>query len=257
MAETQQPSYEDMQVGASFVQQPGVSQKAKAQVEAQLAGGQASAVEGYFQDQKQIAHREAKLSEVKAQTDQMKKAMKLQGDNFDETLSHQRRLESLDAGTTKILLEEEKRFKLDSAGRKMLSERQIADWYNTKAATEEDWQGFQQRQQQLHDRKIQVLQVAYNRISIELEKEYKEGAASLDRQTREYLTRAKAALNDKIRKEKTKAANAAAMTGALSTMGSLAGGAAGAVFTMSPWGAAGGAAAGGLAGAALGNAIFK
>jgi hypothetical protein len=187
-----------------------------------MAGAMAQAqgpesVQKFFEKERNTSRRAAALDEAKAQTQTMKKAMNLQATNFDESLKNQRRLYNLDKNATQTLVNEEKQFQLDAAGRKFLSERQMADWFATKAQGEEDWAGYQQRTTQLHERKLQILQAAYKQLEMKETQLYQAGAAAQDRDTREFLARAKSSLEAKIRKAQAKAANSSAIIGALST----------------------------------------
>lgn len=233
--------FDDVTAGAAFQKQ----QEAAGNVAAsqQMAAAQAQAqgpesVTKFFEKEKQSTRRTAALEEARAQTQTMQKAMDLQANNFDTALKNQRRLASMDKDATQKLVTEEKNFQIDAAGRKFLSERQMADWFSTKAQGEEDWAGYSQRVQQLHERKIQMLQVAYKQLEQKESQLAQAGAAAASQATRVYLARAKASLDAKIRAAQAKAANSGAIISALSTAATIAVG-----VTVNPYaGAAAGAA---------------
>ena len=209
----------------------------------------------FFQEERRKSKMSGALSDARRQSEFMGKAMKMERDQFDTALLNTRKLAKLDRKNTHALVEAETKFREDSAGRKYMSERQITDWYATRAQGEEDWNNYQLRQGQLHDRKLQVLQAAYSKLDAEERNAYKAFGANLDQQTRAYMAKRKSELRDKIAKEKNRAANSSALTSALATVGSLAGGAA--MSWATPLGMAGGAAAGGAAGTYAGMLISK
>jgi hypothetical protein len=218
--------FDDVTAGAAFQNEQEASGNVAASQQMASAMAQAQgpeSVQKFFEKERNTSRRAAALDEAKAQTQTMKKAMNLQATNFDESLKNQRRLYNLDKNATQTLVEGEKQFQLDAAGRKFLSERQMADWFATKAQGEEDWAGYQQRTTQLHERKLQILQAAYKQLEMKETQLYQAGAAAQDRDTREFLARAKSSLEAKIRKAQAQSANSTAIIGALSTAATIVG----------------------------------
>jgi hypothetical protein len=225
------------------------------EVQGAVAGTQPSMVESYFAEESKKRKQSYALTDARDQTSQMQTAMKMQQENFDSAFKNERRLSAISKGADKQLLSAEKEFKFDSMGRKMLSERQLADWYTTRAATEEDWANYQQASEQMHERRMLVLTASYNKI-LQMEKQaYAAGAAALDRDTQTAIARAKADLSRKLEDQRKKAANSSVMISALGTVGTVAGGIVGTIVGKSPMAGAAGAAAGGMVGTAAGKAL--
>lgn len=253
MANNELPTYEDINASINFQKDPGVSEVAKSKMAAATVQAQSGTVESFFAEERAKTRQQVALEEARATTAQMKTASDMKNRLFDKSLANERALESLDARAKQELLAAEKNFKYDSLGRKILTERQLSDWYSTKAQREEDWQGFSQRQQQLHDRKIQMLQTAYKKIEEAEKNAYATFGAELSRSVKTSIVNAKAALNKKIAKAKANAAKSAAMTSALGTAGAAIGGIAGGVMGAAAGGV--GAAPGAAIGAGIGGAI--
>ena len=185
---------------------------------------------------------------VKNETAKMKESLSLQQSKFDKNLAIENKLDKIEKGAKQRLVDAEMQFKEDSFGRKMLTERQLIDWANTKALGEQDWANFQQRTEQLHKRKIAMLEASFKKLEQLEIQAYKKDAAALDRQTREALAKAKANLERKLQKEKAKAANTSALISGMSTVGAVAGTAIG-----GPMGGAGGAVLGTVTGKTIGE----
>jgi hypothetical protein len=206
---------------------------------------QPSMVQTFFEGESQRRKQNYALDDARTQTGQMKDVMAMQKTNFDNAYRNERRLDAISSGSSKALLAAEKQFKSDSMGRKILSERQLADWYATKAATEEDWANYQATSEQMHERRLMILTASYNKM-IQAEKQaYAAGAAALDRDTQTAIAQAKAELTRKIQAQKNKGANSSALISGLSTVGTVVG---------SYWGPMG-AMAGGAGGAGAGKLI--
>ena len=207
----------------------------------------------FFQGLRQETSAKAKMAEARKQTDFMKQALQSDRNNFDAALKNKRVLSSIDQAATSQLVDAEIQFKRDSLGRKLLSERQLMDWLTTKAKSDQDWAGFQQRQKQLHDRKSMILDAAYAKIRQAEKMAYQRSSFEISKEADEFIARAKADLEEKKAKAKRDAANKAALASALGTVGSIAGGIIGAYG--GPAGAAAGAAIGGMAGTYIGTQI--
>jgi hypothetical protein len=242
-------SFEDMSTdeSGSEIQK----RKQALQTSAQEFTGQAQKVS---EESEQTLRSQYALREMRDQTANMKQAMKYQRSNFDEGLKQQRSLSAIDASAKTELFDKEIQFKRDAQGRKILSERQLADWMIQKQATEEDFKNFEQRTSQLHQRKIQLLQAAYAKIEQAEKQAYQLGKGALDKETTLAITEKKRALDEKIRKAKQKAANRSSIiTGAFTVAGAVVGGVVGGMA--GGVGAAPGAAVGASAGSGLGQAV--
>lgn len=205
------------------------------------------------QQSEQTLRSQYALKQMRDQTANMKEAVKYQKSNFDEGLKQQRSLAAIDSAAKNELFDKELQFKRDSQGRKLLSERQLADWMMQKQATEEDFKNFEQRTSQLHQRKMQLLQTAYAKIEQAEKQAYQINKGALDKETTLIIAGKKKALEEKIRKAKTKAANQGSIiTGAFTVAGAVAGGIYG-----GPAGAVAGASVGQGAGSAVSGAAAE
>lgn len=200
------------------------------------------------------------LAESQVMKTDLRKINDMQNNNFDNSLKYERQLSRINSEVSNTLVNEQKRVQLDSMGRKMLSERQLQDWYSTKVGNEEEWKNFEMRTNQLHERKIQILKRSHD-LMIEAERNlYATFAAGLDRDTKATLAEKKNALEVKLRKAKADAANSSALASGLGTVGGIAGGAVAAWFsggTATPAGYAAGTVIGTGVGTVLGGQIAK
>lgn len=188
---------------------------AERQVGAALTEQKTGAVEGFFKEEQQRTQQQVAVDEARTQTAHAKRGMQLQRENFDTGLANNRRLDKMDSAASQELLGKEKQVQLDAFGRKQLSERQLADWYNTRAASEEDWAGYQQRTQQLHDRKLMLLNAAYAKIEQTEKQEAAKVQQGEDNKLLMELAKMKQEAAKKLDKQRKKAANKSAIVGAL------------------------------------------
>lgn len=188
---------------------------AERQVGAALTEQKTGAVEGFFKEEQQRTQQQVAVDEARTQTAHAKRGMQLQRENFDTGLANNRRLDKMDSAASQELLGKEKQVQLDAFGRKQLSERQLADWYNTRAASEEDWAGYQQRTQQLHDRKLMLLNAAYAKIEQTEKQEAAKVQQGEDNKLLMELAKMKQEAAKKLDKQRKKSANKSAIVGAL------------------------------------------
>jgi hypothetical protein len=202
------------------------------------------------------------LAESQAMKSDLRKINDMQNNNFDNSLKYERQLSRINSEVANTLVNEQKRVQLDSMGRKMLSERQLQDWYSTKVKTDEEWRSFELRSNQLHERRLQVLKRSHD-LMLEAERSlYETFAAGLDRETKATLAEKKRELEAKIQQAENDAANSSALASGLGTVlgavGTIAGGVLGAKTVVgAPAGAAAGGAGGTLIGTKLGSEIAK
>lgn len=142
-------------------------------------------------------------------------------------------------------------FRLDDANRVALNETQLADWAILKAKDGESFKNYAMKSKQMHDRKIQLMEVANKRLTQALEFESKRKEQRLDYETRKKIAKMKADLEEKIRREKAEAANKQAMWSAAGTVVGVGVGA----LTGNPAGMAAGASIGGAVGSAVGSRV--
>lgn len=154
-------------------------------------------------------------------------------------------LAQLDGRLKQELHDKQLAFQQDELGRSLFNERQLLDWKLVSAQKEEDWMSFEQEVRQLSSRKQQMLQMSYEKIKQALAQSDASRNQELDQETKRRLVEAKIALEEKMAKEKAKAANRAGMFQAVGTIagaaaGSFAGGPAGAMVGAQAGGAVGG-----------------
>ena len=186
---------------------------------AALTSAGTGAVEGFFQEEKAKTARQMAADEARTQTEHMKRSMTLQKENFDTSLRNERRLAGMDAAASKALLGTEKQIKEDSFGRKMLSENQLADWYATRATSEEDWANYNARSTQLHERKVMILKASYAKIEQAERQAFAKWGQQVDQELMTTLAEKKSIMEKKIQSAQIAAANRSAM---ISTMGGIA-----------------------------------
>jgi hypothetical protein len=200
--------------------------------------------------EEQTLRSQAAMTGMQDQMSQMKQAMKYQQTNFDEGLKQQRELAALDGQAKAQLFDAQIQFNRDAQGRKLMNERQLLDWMVNKSAGEEDFKNYQQRTEQLHARKLQMLQVAQAKIKQAESQLYQMTSGQLDKETKIALTNAKMQADKKIAKAKQDAANKnSIITGAFTVAGAVIGG----IFGNAP-GAVAGASIGSGAGQAVSGA---
>jgi hypothetical protein len=229
--------FKDIEAGQTFAKEAEASGNvmAERQVDVAQTEAETGAVKGYFDEERAVSRKQNALTEARAQTDQMKRVTKLQTESFDNSLKNERRLAAMDKSASAQLVQKEKEFRTDSFGRKMLSERQLADWYNTRATSEEEWANYSARSAQIYERKMQMLQQAYKVIQNAEQNEYKKWGQQVDQDLMATLAKKKRDLEDKLRKTRNDSANSSALSGALMAAG-------GAAMMIPGWGwAAGGA----------------
>jgi hypothetical protein len=160
----------------------------------------------------------------------------------------QSKIYSLNSALAGQLFEDQMKFQKDELGRSVWQTRQLVDWAVSKAKSDEDLAGFEQKLSQEYKRKMQVLQTAHNKIIQALQQEFLSGEQEKDQALRAELTKAQAELKKKMNKQQ----NDAKMWSSIITAGgTIAGGIAGSFIPVV--GTAGGAAlGGGLASAAAG-----
>jgi hypothetical protein len=235
---TQNLQYEDMSSNtpASEIMKRGQELKTEQSNFQQSAGE-------FFDNEASKQKSTAALAEAQKQTKNMKDAMQFKNANFDSALRDAHVLDSLQAGAKQQLVDAKIQFSRDAQGRKLMSESQMQDWMLTKAKSEEDWKNYAQRSQQLHDRKIMLLQAAKNKIEQAEQESYQILNQKTRQNTQEDLARYKADVEKKVAKAKQTSANNSAIIGGVFTV-------AGAVVGSIVPGA--GTAAGAMVGGALG-----
>ena len=158
------------------------------------------------------------------------------------------RLNQLSRDAKREILDSRLQFNQDQAGQKYMNERQLADWMITKAKSKEEFANYAQTAQQEHQKKMQIMNTANQKLDQILKQGYLQKKGDLDQQSILAIQKAKADLEKKMRKDAADAANKQAMW---QTGGTIVGTAIGAFG--GPAGAAVGGSVGGAAGSLLGS----
>jgi hypothetical protein len=244
--ETNQFGFEDM--GSAEPMSEIQKRKAQAQQTSQEA---VQNIQQTSQREEQTLRQKDALGAMNQQMTNMKRAAGFQRSNFDEGLKLERDLSAISGDAKQELYDKQLEFQRDSSGRKMLNERQLTDWMLTKAAGEEDIKGFEQRSQQLHARKLQLMQAAYAKIGQTEKQLAQQGSNIRARELQMELAKAKAAAEDRIRKQKAKKGAMGMMVkGAFTVAGAVIGG-----YVTGGTGTAAGAALGSQLGSAGGDIV--
>lgn len=207
---------------------------------------QAKAQAAAQEQQMQLAARQAELgmqNQARAQQAALqarKTALGVSIRNAEQSLA------ALGASTKQQLFDATIVFEQDELGRTVFNERQLLDYAAIHAKDIEALQDYEQAISQMSERRMRLLQVAQQKIQQELTQAYTAEQSALNQESQLALGRMKAAIDEKIKKDKANAANRA---GIWSVVGGIA--AAGVVL------ATGGMAAAPLAGLAFsgGSAI--
>ena len=217
--------------GAEAVQQQSQAVQKAQQVKLQLQEGQTrqQQAEAALGQREVLNQRRAVLqtSLRKAEDTLVKLGMTTKQDLFDSSL----------------------RFEQDELGRTVFNERQLLDYAVTHAKDIEAMQEYEQTISQMSERRLRLMQVAQQKIEMELKNAYAAEQSALNQEAKLALTRASAAAKEKAAKEKAGAQNRASMWSALggiagAAIGAYLGGPPGATLGYSLGSGAGGVAAG-------------
>lgn len=116
-------------------------------------------------------------------------------------------LAQLDNKAKKQIVDESLKFKLDEGGRALLNTRQLTDWAAGNAKSDEDYANKMQEIQHVSERKIQMMEMAQKKLQAMAEQGYYGNKQTLDQASRKKIMENAQAIEEKIRKEKAKAAN--------------------------------------------------
>ena len=170
------------------------------------------------------------------------------------TLRQREQLSRLGGDVRDKILDSRLRFDRDEMGRKFTNERQLADYVLANAKTEQDFRDKLREMQQVHQRKIQMLEISERKIREAVQRGFISEQQQLDNEQRAKLSQLAAKMREKIQKEKADARNKNSMiTGAFTIGGAIVGGVLGA--GAGGVGAAPGAMIGASAGAAAGGLV--
>jgi hypothetical protein len=147
------------------------------------------------------------------------------------------------------LLDKQLVFEKDEANRTLFNERQLMDFALLKSRNEEEYMNYAQTAQQMHQRKIQVLEKASKELEQALKSGYISEKQKLDYESRRHMIVAKRKLDKRLQKARSEGMIKQSQWVA---GGTVVGAVVGAVFGGGV-GAGAGAAIGGAAGGAIGS----
>lgn len=162
-------------------------------------------------------------------------------------LADEQQLANLNERAKQELFDNRMQFQKDQQGREFLNDRQLADYAVTHARDTEQLRDYAQTQEQLHDRKMQLLEVTQKKLEQELQFQQSLSAQKQDQALKQRLVQAKRDTEERIAREKARKANRA---GKISLITGLLGGAVGGIATGgNPSGISSGMATGSAVGA--------
>ena len=162
-----------------------------------------------------------------------------------QQLSDEQAFASLSEDAKREMFDGRMQFQKDESGRQFMNERQLADYAVTHARDQQQLMNYTQQAEQMHNRKIQMMETAQKKLSQELEFQNSLSEQKQDQSLKRQLIEAKRQMEEKIAREKADRANRA---GKFAAVGGIVGGVVGAAV-----GGPVGAAVGYSAGSALGG----
>lgn len=167
----------------------------------------------------------------------------------EEAMGNVQKLAQISEEAKQEVYDQQMSFEKDEAGRALFNDRQLADYAKLNAQDDEQYKNYAQQSDQLSKRKLQAMEHASNVVNADLNQRYMEAKQKGDQKTMLEVNQIKKDMEEKIQKERNKAANRQA---AWTAGGAIIGGVAGAIFG-GPAGAAAGASVGSAAGGMIGS----
>lgn len=223
------------QTAAAATAQMGQQQVGAAKQMIQQAGqlGQLQVGEQQLQSQKELA--------------QAQQAAK------QEDMDMADRFARLDLNAKKELYDNEMQFKKDEAGRTLFNERQLADYAKQNALSDEQYKNWSQQAEQATRRKLQAMETAFRIVEEDLTQKFQLAEQQKDFAKSREIAAIRKELQERMERERARAANNAAMWQAGGMIVGTAAGAAAAPFTGGAINPATGALIGGSLGGSLGG----
>ena len=224
--------------------QAPVSRAQVALAGAEAVQQQAQAVQKAQQTQLQLREGQVREQQAQSQLDQRELLNQRRAALSTSLRKAEDTLAKLGMSTKQQLFDTSMQFEQDELGRTVFNERQLLDYAVTHAKDVETMQDYEQTISQMSERRLRLMQVAQQKIEMELRNAYTYEQSALNQEHKLNMAKAVADAKEKLAKEKAKAQNRSAMW---SGIGTVVGGVAGAMIA-----GPGGYAAGGQLGAALG-----
>jgi hypothetical protein len=165
------------------------------------------------------------------------------------------KLAVLDRDLSNKVMGERNKYVTDSAGLKYLNQKQLLDLKLSQAKSQQELMDYQQKVENLYKRKVMILETAYQKITSVLENQALQDKMNLTIAQKKFLAEAQKKADEKLVKERKKAAGINGQRQLLSSVGSS-------LLTAGIIGATGGAGAAiapyllGAGGATLGAGMF-
>ena len=170
------------------------------------------------------------------------------------TRTQREQLGALGADVKEKIFDSRLQFSKDEAGRKFSDERQLRDYAIMSSKSDQELESKLMTQKLLHQRGIQMLEVAQQKVNETLRQSYADKDRALTQETKEYIANTQAAAERAMARKKAKgAAMGGIVTGAFTIGGAIIG----AIISIPTVGTAAPAtvAAGAAAGATLGKMV--
>lgn len=224
---------------------PGAGTSAAQSAGAQQAAALAAPVLQANQTSQQQTGQIANLSQNQQGLENAAAVSQRQSGIVDKGINQNNRLAQLSNDIKNQLLDDQLKFNQDERGRVLLNDRQLADAAILTAKNEQDLLNYKQNIQQMNSRKLQAMEVAYNKLAQAMKTGYTDEGQRLDFQTKVDIKNMMMNAEKDIRALKNKQeANQAAWSAAGTVVGTIIG---------AIYGGPGGAKAGGQAGGAGGG----
>ena len=233
--------------------QAPVSRAQVALAGAEAVQQQAQAVQKAQQTQLQLREGQVREQQAQSQLDQRELLNQRRAALSTSLRKAEDTLAKLGMSTKQQLFDASVQFEQDELGRTVFNERQLLDYAVTHAKDVEAMQDYEQTISQMSERRLRLMQVAQQKIEMELKNAYTYEQSALNQEHKLNMARAVADAKDKLAREKAKAQNRSAMW---SGIGTVVGVAAGVAITVATGGTGAAAiAAGGQLGGAIGGGL--
>lgn len=195
--------------------QAPVTQQQIAQAGAEAVQTQAKVQAAAQEQQMQLATNQAQL-DLQRQARVQQEALQIRKTALNTTIRNaEQALFSLGATTKQQLFDASIAFEQDEIGRTVFNERQLLDYAATRAKDIEELQDYEQAIGQMSERRLRLLQVAQQKIELELRQAFQAEQSALNQEAKFALQRAANDMKAKLEKEKADATNRANMWGAI------------------------------------------
>jgi hypothetical protein len=249
----------DLQRQVAAAPVPGAGQPAAGVREAQQAAAQQVEQAGQIQLQatQRAQERTGQIAQLGEQARAQAAGADIAGRKIDlvrEQRENESTLEKLGRDAKQELFDARIQFAKDESGRQLMNEGQLADWAVSNAKSTEELRDRTQTANLLHQRRMDMLQIGYEKVSTALRFEQAKTEQTRNHRRIQELAEAEQNLRLELQREQNDAKNKQAMW---QTGGTIAGTVAGGVLGSAggPAGTVAGASIGGAVGGAVGGVV--